>query len=51
MENSDKIEILEKNNMITKVGEKYGANYFLSPFLEANIETFNEMTSNEKRGK
>lgn len=39
------IEVLEKNNMITKVGEKYGATYFPSTFFEANIETYNEVVS------
>jgi predicted transcriptional regulator len=39
------IEVLEKNNLITKVGEKYGANYFLSTFFEANLETYNEVLS------
>ena len=39
------IEVLEKNNMIVKVGEKYGATYFLSTFFESNIETYNEIIS------
>ena len=39
------IEVLEKNNLITKVGEKYGANYFLSTFFEANQDTYNEIIS------
>jgi predicted transcriptional regulator len=39
------IEVLEKNNMITKVGEKYGATYFPSTFFEANMETYNEIVS------
>lgn len=37
------IGVLEKNNMVTKVGEKYGVNYFISNYLEANIESFNEI--------
>jgi DNA-binding transcriptional ArsR family regulator len=37
------IGVLEKNNMITKVGEKYGVLYFISNYLEANIEAFNEI--------
>jgi predicted transcriptional regulator len=39
------IEVLEKNNMITKVGEKYGATFFPSTFFEANMETYNEILS------
>lgn len=31
------MSVLEKNNMVTKVGEKYGATYRLSNFLEINI--------------
>jgi len=36
-------EVLEKNNMILKAGQRYGALYFLSTFLEHNIEAFNEI--------
>lgn len=38
--------ILKKNNMITQTGDKYGAIFFLSEFLEFNIESFNEIVSN-----
>lgn len=37
------IGVLEKNNMVTKIGEKYGVLYFMSDYLEANIEAFNEI--------
>lgn len=37
------IGVLEKNNMVTKVGEKYGVIYFISNYLEANIGAFNEI--------
>ena len=30
------IRVLEKNNIITKVGEKYGVTYFISTFLAKN---------------
>ncbi len=36
------LKVLEKNNMISKVGEKYGAIYHLSNFLELNIRTLEE---------
>jgi predicted transcriptional regulator len=39
------ILVLQKNNIITKMGEKYGALYFISNYLEANIEAFNEIKS------
>jgi len=37
------IRVLEKNNMIIKVGEKYGVTYFISTFLEVNMETIEEI--------
>jgi predicted transcriptional regulator len=37
------ITVLEKNNLITREGEKYGITYFISTFLEANMETFDEI--------
>ena len=39
------ILVMQKNNMITKMGEKYGVLYFISNYLEANIEAFNEIKS------
>ena len=39
------ILVLQKNNMVTKMGEKYGVLYFISNYLEANIEAFNEIKS------
>lgn len=37
------IKVLEKNNLITKMGEKYGVAYFPSTFLEVNMEIFEEI--------
>jgi hypothetical protein len=37
------IGVLEKNNMVSKTGEKYGMLYFISNYLEANIEAFNDV--------
>jgi DNA-binding transcriptional ArsR family regulator len=45
------INVLEKNNIITKAGEKYGVLYFLSNYLEANIDAFNEVRSKIKLKK
>ena len=36
------IKVLEKNNMVSKIGEKYGAIFHLSNFLEMNIFTLEE---------
>ena len=46
------IGVLEKNNMVTKTGEKYAVLYFISNYLEANIEAFNEVqTTIEEQNK
>ena len=39
------ISVLERNNLVTKAGEKYGVLYFISDYLEYNIETYNEVKS------
>lgn len=39
------IGVLEKNNMVTKTGEKYGVLYFISNFLEANLDSYTEVRS------
>ena len=36
------LQVLEKNNMVTKIGRKYGAVFRLSNFLEINIRTLDE---------
>jgi len=36
------MKILEKNNLVTKVGDKYGAIFHLSNFLEINIRALDE---------
>ena len=45
------IKVLEKNNMITKVGEKYSIMYFISTFLEANMETLEEIEGKLDKSK
>ena len=45
------IRVLEKNNIITKIGEKYGVTYFISTFLEVNMETFNELVQKLEKSK
>ena len=45
------IKVLEKNNMITRMGEKYGITYFISVFLEANMETFEEIEQKLDKSK
>lgn len=36
------MQVLEKNNLVTKIGEKYGAIFHLSNFLEINIAALDE---------
>jgi len=36
------MKVLEKNNMVSKIGEKYGTLFCLSNFLELNISTLDE---------
>ena len=45
------IGVLEKNNLITRVGDKYGAIFFISTFLEVNLETFDEIVTKLEKSK
>ena len=36
------MRIMEKNNLVTKIGEKYGAMFHISNFLEHNIGALDE---------
>ena len=36
------MRVLEKNNLVSKIGEKYGAMYHLSNFLEINIRALDD---------
>lgn len=36
------MKVLEKNNMVNKIGERYGALFHLSNFLEFNIMSLDE---------
>ncbi len=45
------IRVLEKNNIISKAGEKYGVTYFISPFLEVNMETLDEIVQKLEKSK
>jgi DNA-binding transcriptional ArsR family regulator len=43
------LEVLEKNRIITSVGDRYGATYFLSQTMEENYLMFEEIV--KKIGK
>ncbi len=45
------VRVLEKNNLISKVGEKYGVTYFVSTFLEVNMRTFEEIEEKLDKSK
>ena len=45
------IHVLEKNNLISKEGEKYGVTFFVSTFLEVNMETFDEIANKLDKSK
>jgi len=45
------IKVLEKNNMITRIGEKYAVSFFISPFLEANMASFEEIEQKLDKSK
>ena len=45
------LEILEKQNLVAKVGYRYGAIYFLCPILESNFNLFNEVVDKSKNCK
>ena len=45
------VRVLEKNNMISKFGEKYNVNYFVSTFLEVNMGIFEEIEGKLDKSK
>jgi len=45
------LEILEKNNLVSKVGNRYSVTYFLSPLLESNLNLFDEVADKSKNCK
>lgn len=43
------LAVLEKNNLVTRVGEKYGAIFHLSNYLEANILALDDVATKLER--
>jgi DNA-binding transcriptional ArsR family regulator len=39
------LSVLEKNNLISKMGDKYGILYFISNYLESNMNAYQEVKS------
>ena len=38
------LDVLYKYDLVTKIGDRYGTTYFLSPLLESNLNLFDEMS-------
>ncbi|MEK0339682.1 MAG: winged helix-turn-helix domain-containing protein [Nitrosopumilus sp.] len=45
------LEILERNELVTKVGNRYGSTFFLSSLLEHNLNLFDEVADKSKNCK
>ncbi len=45
------VGVLEKNNIITRIGEKYNVTFFISAFLEANLDSFLEIAQKLEKSK
>jgi predicted transcriptional regulator len=45
------INVLVKNNLLVKEGEKYGITFFISTFLEVNMESFDEIVQKLDKSK
>lgn len=43
------MKVLEKNNLVTKIGERYGAMFHLSNYLEANILALDDVATKLER--
>ena len=45
------VDVLQKNNLISPMGEKYGIMYFVSNYLESNMDTFKEIVNKINKSK
>ena len=45
------LEILEQNELVTKVRNRYGSTFFLSSLLEHNLNLFDEVADKSKNCK
>ncbi len=45
------VDVLEKNNLISRMGEKYGIMYFVSNYLESNMDSFKEIVNKINKSK
>ena len=45
------INVLEQNSLVSRMGEKYGIMYFVSNYLESNMDTFQEIITKINKSK
>ena len=45
------VGVLEKNNIIVRIGEKYNVTFFVSGFMEANMASFLEIAEKLEKSK
>jgi uncharacterized protein YutE (UPF0331/DUF86 family) len=45
------VDVLQKNNLVSRMGEKYGIMYFVSNYLESNMDTFKEIVNKINKSK
>lgn len=45
------VDVLQKNNLVSPMGEKYGIMYFVSNYLESNLDTFKEIVNKINKSK
>jgi len=45
------VDVLRKNNLVSRMGEKYGIMYFVSNYLESNMDTFKEIVNKINKSK
>ena len=45
------VDVLKKNNLVSHMGEKYGIMYFVSNYLESNMDTFKEIVNKINKSK
>jgi predicted transcriptional regulator len=45
------VDVLQKNNLVSRMGEKYGIMYFVSNYLESNMDSFKEIVNKINKSK
>jgi len=45
------VDVLQKNNLVSRMGEKYGIMYFVSNYIKSNMDTFKEIVNKINKSK